>query len=168
MMKKFIIFFFLITIFLLRNENERVVIPNKSIRYRIVANSNNPEDQKLKWDINAELIPIITNITNNSSDLAISRKVIKENLNLIETKIQKYTNNYEISFGKNYFPKKEYHNITYSEGEYESLVIKLGKGNGDNWWCVLFPPLCLIEAKKTNLDDITYTSYVKEVINKYF
>ena len=46
-------------------------------------------------------------------------------------------------------------------------MVTLGDGLGDNWWCVLFPPLCLLEANEDNFDDITYTSYLQELINKY-
>ena len=163
------VFLFLVTVILLSSENKkRAVIPKESIRYRIIAESNSIENQKLKWEINSKLIPIITKITKNSNNINESRKIIKDNLNNIKKIVNKYTNDYDISFGQNYFPKKEYGDVLYSEGNYESLVITLGKGNGDNWWCVLFPPLCLIEAKKTDIDNITYSSYINEVINKYF
>ena len=49
---------------------------------------------------------------------------------------------------------------------YESLVVTLGKGEGDNWWCVLFPPICMIEAEEST--DVEYTTMVKEMMNKYF
>ena len=58
--------------------------------------------------------------------------------------------------------------MTYPAGYYESLVVTLGSGAGDNWWCVLFPPLCLLEAEETNTDDIEYKSFVQEMIEKYF
>ena len=45
-------------------------------------------------------------------------------------------------------------------------MVTLGDGLGDNWWCVLFPPLCLLEATEDNYDDITYTTYIKEIIDK--
>lgn len=69
-------------------------------------------------------------------------------------------------FGFNYFPSKKYKGITYKDGYYESLVVTLGEGKGDNWWCVLFPPLCLLEAEEST--DVEYKSYVKELIDKYF
>ena len=70
---------------------------------------------------------------------------------------------FHINYGKNYFPKKEYDNVIYEEGEYESLVITLGEGIGHNFWCVLFPPLCFEDTKKQE-----YKSFFKEVIDKYF
>ena len=47
-------------------------------------------------------------------------------------------------------------------------MITLGDGLGDNFWCVLFPPLCLLEAEETDTDEVEYTSFIKEIIDKYF
>ena len=55
----------------------------------------------------------------------------------------------------------------YPEGNYESLVITLGFGLGDNWWCVLFPPLCLLEAEEEEVSTANYTFYVREVLEKF-
>ena len=167
MMKKIIIFLFFITIVSLPKGN-KVVIPKESIRFRIIANSNNEEDQKLKWQINKELIPILHDITQNASDIEEMRININNNVNRINNITDKYTNDYRINYGLNYFPEKEYSGVLYPEGDYESLVITLGDGLGDNWWCVLFPPLCLMEAKKTDYSDAQYKLFVKEAINKYF
>ena len=75
---------------------------------------------------------------------------------------------FEINFGLNYFPKKEFKGITYKEGYYESVVITLGEGLGDNWWCVLFPPLCMLEVEESVTNDVEYTTLVKTIIDKYF
>ena len=53
-------------------------------------------------------------------------------------------------------------------GIYESLVITIGEGNGDNWWCVLFPPLCLLEAEKTEIEEVEYQFFVKKMLTKFF
>ena len=74
---------------------------------------------------------------------------------------------YTIKYGMNYFPKKEYQGVIYEEGEYESLVVEIGDAQGDNFWCVLFPPLCLLEGEEENKDNIEYTSFIKEIIEKY-
>ena len=63
--------------------------------------------------------------------------------------------------------KKEYKEVIYNEGNYESLVITLGNGYGDNWWCVLFPPLCLIDAKEKDLSNVEYKLYINEILNNY-
>ena len=65
-------------------------------------------------------------------------------------------------------PEKHYKGVTYKEGNYESLVVKLGEGKGENFWCVLFPPLCLLEAEESDKDEVEYKSFIKEIIDKYF
>ena len=73
---------------------------------------------------------------------------------------------YNVNYGYNYFPEKTYRGITYNEGYYESIVISIGASEGDNWWCVLFPNLCLADYE--NKDDKEYKLWVVETIKKYF
>ena len=73
----------------------------------------------------------------------------------------------DVNFGYNYFPPKEYKGIKYDEGYYESLVVTLCEGKGDNWWCVLFPPICALEEDSENYEKIEYSFYIKEMFNKY-
>ncbi len=167
-MKKIIIALFIVTVLVLINSNNKdVLIPKESIRFRIVANSNSLEDQTRKLEIKEKLEPVITNILSTSNSLEDTRNDIKENLYEVENILKTYDTTYKINYGLNYFPEKTYKGVTYASGDYESLVITLGDGLGDNWWCVLFPPLCLLEASEENLDDVVYTSYVKELLEKY-
>ena len=146
---------------------ENVIIPKESIRYRIVANSNNEIDQYNKHKANEIIFPIINDIMNNSNNIIEARKNINKNVPLIENSLNDLNIKYKVSFGQNYFPTKTYLNNTYSEGNYESLVIYLDEAEGDNFWCVMFPPLCLIDINRENLDKVVYKSYAKEIINKY-
>ena len=167
-MKKIIISLFIVTILLLANKNNtKVLIPDNAIRFRIIANSNSIENQKEKIEIRNELEPIIADILNNSDSKEETKNEIDLNMNEINNVINKYNSNYDINYGLNYFPEKNYKGVTYKAGNYESLVVTLGDGLGDNWWCVLFPPLCLLEANETDYDDITYTSYLQELLNEY-
>ena len=104
---------------------------------------------------------------NNSNNIIEARKNINKNIPLIENSLNDLNIKYKVSFGQNYFPTKTYLNNTYSEGNYESLVIYLDEARGDNFWCVMFPPLCLIDINRENLDKVVYKSYAKEIINKY-
>ena len=72
---------------------------------------------------------------------------------------------YQIHYGNNYFPAKYYKGITYPAGNYESLVITLGSGAGKNFWCVLFPPLCLLENTDEDISDVDYRLYVKKLLD---
>lgn len=167
-MKKIIVCLFIVTVLVLVNKEEtKIIIPEDAIRFRIIANSNSIEDQKEKIEIRNELEPIIGDILTNSNTKEETKTEINNNLYKINHVIDKYNTKYNVNYGLNFFPEKNYKGVTYKEGNYESLVITLGDGLGDNWWCVLFPPLCLLEANETNYDDITYTSYIQELINKY-
>lgn len=147
------------------------LIPDDAIRVRVIANSNSDYDQKIKYEVKDIVEDDMYNILNNVTDLNIARDKIGNNLNIVENDIDKYLKNidynlgFDINYGYNYFPKKKFKGITYNEGYYESLVVTLGSGEGDNWWCVLFPPLCLIEAEEST--DVEYTSLVKEIVDKY-
>ena len=166
-MKKIIVFLFICTILLLSKNNDKFIIPSDSIRFRILANSNTNSDQDIKWQINHDIIPIIDDILKESTTLDDARFKINTNMYNLEKVVNRYTNKYTINYGMNYFPKKEYDGVVYPDGNYESLVITLGDGLGDNWWCVLFPPLCLLDAEDNNTENIEYKSYVKEVIEKF-
>lgn len=167
-MKKIIIALFIVMVLILVNTNNtKVLIPKDSIRFRIIANSNSLEDQTKKLEIKEELEPVLTNLLSTTNSLDETRKEIKNNLYEVENILNNYNTTYKINYGINYFPEKTYKGTTYAQGDYESLVITLGDGLGDNWWCVLFPPLCLLEADEENLDDVVYTSYVKELLEKY-
>ena len=152
------------TIVLLSNKNDEVIIPKSSIRYRIIANSNDKDDQILKLKINEEVLPIIIKSVNEVNNINDAKTSIKNSIPNIKKVLDNYNVGYQINYGNNYFPQKKYKNILYEQGNYESLVISLDKAKGDNFWCVLFPPLCLVD---TNNENIEYESYVKNIINKY-
>ncbi len=147
-------------------KEEMVLIPKDAIRFRIIASSNRITDQKEKLEIKKELEPIFTDIL-NSQTKEESENIIGYSIPRIERVIENHNDDYKINYGLNYFPEKTYKGVTYEAGNYESLVITLGDGLGDNWWCVLFPPLCLLEANEDNIDDYTYSFYIKEVLDRY-
>ena len=134
------------------NKNEEIIIPMDAIRVRIIANSNSAidlyEKKMLKEEIKSDLYNLVSH-ANNSEEAGAS---IKNNIDMIKEIVNNKTNNYKIDYGKNYFPKKVYKGVVYPEGEYDSLVITLGSGQGENWWCVLYPPLCMIDDNNTTTD----------------
>ncbi len=137
----------------------------------MIANSNDEYDQNVKMIVKDNIQYKMYDLLKDTKGVDEARKIINSNLDYIDGEISKtlqslnYNLGYDINYGLNYFPSKEYKGIIYNEGYYESLVITLGEGQGDNWWCVLFPPLCLIEAEAS--DEVEYTSFVKELIDKY-
>lgn len=150
------------------------IIPDDAIRIRVIANSNSEYDQDIKLKVKETLESDMYNLLKDTTDLDEARTLIQNNLNNVESNIDKtlqkenYKLPFTINFGLNYFPEKEFKGITYEEGYYESVVVTLGEGLGDNWWCVLFPPLCMLEAEETNTTDVEYTTMVKTIIDKYF
>lgn len=169
-MKKIIIILAVITSILVVNK-KTVIIPKQSIRFRIIANSNNTIDQSLKMKILSELSSEIKDIENVKNIDEAREKIKKEIPKFTEIvdktlKDNNYNKSFHINYGKNFFPRKQYKNVVYEEGDYESVVISLGDGEGKNFWCVLFPPLCLIDEETQK--NTEYKSFVKEIIDKYF
>lgn len=174
-MKKTIVLFFsiIITYIVIGNvvaSND--IIPDDAIRIRVIANSNSAYDQQIKNKVKETVEYDMYNLLKNTTDLDIAREMIKNNLSIVENNIytllqnEKYMLPFGVDFGLNYFPEKEFKGVKYKEGYYESVVVTLGEGLGDNWWCVLFPPLCMIEAEEST--EVEYTTMVEEIINKYF
>lgn len=150
---------------LVYQKSDDIIIPSDAIRVRIIANSNNIGDLYAKKQIKNEIKDDLYNLVKDAKDSSEARVIISSNLEKITKMISARTDDFKISYGKNYFPKKTYKGVIYEEGHYDSLVITLGEGMGDNWWCVLYPPLCLIEDND-NTTNVEYRSYVMDVLNK--
>ena len=151
---------------------EELVIPDTAIRLRVIPNSNSTFDQNMKQKVKTYLEDNVYTMFSNANSIEEARETINKQLPNIETDIKNifiknnYDMNFKINYGLNYFPEKTYKNITYKEGYYESLVVEIGKAKGDNWWCVLFPTICLLD--KNVDDDVEYKLKVVELIEKIF
>ncbi|WP_206460064.1 stage II sporulation protein R [Anaerovorax sp. IOR16] len=136
------------------------------IRFHVIANSDTEEDQALKREVRDELLKkineelveeAIAQATEEAKEVSLtlndSRDYIKNHLVDIEQaaesviKKEGYTYKATAVLGNRWVPKKSYGNVTFPAGNYEALNISIGEGKGQNWWCVLFPPLCLIGAE---------------------
>ncbi len=148
------------------------IIPDEAIRLRVLANSNSKYDQTIKEKVKTELQTDVYTALKDTKNVDDARYTIKSNLNNFSNTVgnvlkkENYNLGYNIDFGMHYFPSKTYKGINYDEGYYESVLVKLGEGKGDNWWCVLFPPLCLLEAEEST--DVEYKFFVQELIDKFF
>lgn len=173
-MKKTILFLTIIVAFLIYNElkEDTVIIPDTAIRLRVIPNSNSSLDQSMKNKVKEYLENNTYQILKEEDNIEEARKLIKDNIPELEENITKifndnnYNMNYKVNYGYNYFPNKEYRGIKYNEGYYESIVISIGEAQGDNWWCVLFPNLCLIDLEQKN--NVEYKYWIVETINKIF
>lgn len=164
----------MLTSILIYNEfkNNEVIIPDTAIRLRVIPNSNSSLDQSMKNKVKKYLEKNTYATLSNVTDIEEARTKINDSLSNLDININKifkdnkYNMEYTVDFGYNYFPEKKYRGLKYEEGYYESLVITIGEGKGDNWWCVLFPNLCLVDLEnKTNVE---YKSWIVEQINKIF
>ncbi|HHX16311.1 MAG TPA: stage II sporulation protein R [Mollicutes bacterium] len=147
------------------------IIPDDAIRLRVLANSNSSYDQNVKEKVKTQLQSEVYTHLKDAANIDDARDIIKANIGNFDKSIKKvmekenYNIGYNIDFGYHYFPNKEYKGIEYDEGYYESILVKIGKGEGNNWWCVLFPPLCLLEAEEST--EVEYKFFVQEIIDKF-
>ena len=167
-MKKIVIIVAIIVCTLSLNKNYELN-KNNTIRFRVIANSDTLEDQAIKKEIVKNVSGVI-NESQKSTSIEETRNYINNKLPEFNEVVEKtlLDNNdqrdFKVNYGLNYFPKKELNNEEYPEGMYESLVITLGEGQGDNFWCILFPPLCMIEEN----EDYEYKSFFKEIFDNIF
>ena len=173
-MKKLVIVLAIIMIIIVNDyDSTSIIIPTEAIRVRVIANSNDNKDIEEKELLKEEIQPKIYNLLKDVTSIEEARNIIKSNLSNIDFEVKKSlkkqnsNQKYEINYGLNYFPKKNFKGVTYEEGYYESLVITLGEGKGDNWWCVLFPPLCMLEFDEVERSDIEYKTFVGEILDRY-
>lgn len=127
------------------------VIPSEAIRLRILANSDASKDQAIKQKVRDAVNEQITEWVAELTSLADARELLHARLPEIQRIAEKVVAQEEVNqsvtidFGKVQFPTKLYGQFLYPAGEYEAILITLGAGNGANWWCVLFPPLCFLD-----------------------
>jgi stage II sporulation protein R len=129
-------------------------LSDKLIRFHVIANSDLDSDQKVKLKVRDAILKKFGPILEKSGSRDESLAIISDNVEEIE----KVANEILKSEGKDYmakavlgnstFPIKQYGSITLPAGEYTALRVVLGEGDGKNWWCVMFPPLCFIDVTK--------------------
>ncbi|NMS91469.1 stage II sporulation protein R [Clostridioides difficile] len=142
---------------------------DKLIRFHVIANSNTDEDQALKLKVRDEVIKYLQPKLQNSKSIEESEAIIKREYRSLEeiskNIILENGYNYNVKVGIQYsnFPTKQYSNIVLPAGEYKALKIIIGKGEGKNWWCVMFPPLCFVDESNGVIDKST-DDKLKEVL----
>lgn len=163
-MKKILIVIIFFIFCVIYGSNEYIVNEDE-IRFRVIANSNNVDDIIMKEKVVDELSNIIFKDGNRES---IKQNIIN-NLSTMENKIDSlfennnYNKSYNIIYGLNEFPKKEYNGKVYNEGLYESLVVEIGEAKGNNYWCFLYPSLCVsdYENKKLSIEEKEENNKIK-------
>lgn len=129
------------------------------LRLHIIANSDSDEDQELKLKVRDKILEKTGVLFSDSTDLESAEKTVSESLSEFEEIANSviaengYDYTAEASLGDSYFETREYEDFTLPAGNYRSLIINLGKGEGKNWWCVVFPAVCIPAASDAELSD---------------
>lgn len=125
------------------------------VRLHIIANSNSPSDQELKLKVRDRILKEVSNIFEGSTSPEEALKYAKQNSSLIaeiaedEIKKQGFDYDVDIRIGNFPFPTKVYNDIMFPAGSYNAVRVEIGSGMGENWWCVMYPPLCFTDGTVT-------------------
>ncbi|MFS0788443.1 stage II sporulation protein R [Shouchella sp. 1P09AA] len=158
-----------------------------AIRLRILANSDSVSDQMLKRDIRDEINAEITKWVNDVETFDEAVTTIEGNMDeieaIVENELAKYGKDqqFDVAFNEDVsFPTKLYGDLVYPAGLYQAVLVTLGDGEGENWWCVLFPPLCFLdmdnaeakEAEETepvdNQDEVETSFFVVDMFESFW
>lgn len=122
------------------------------LRLHVIANSDSEDDQNLKLLVRDAVLAEAQILLCNVYDRAKAEETVMQNIEILRSVAEKtvFDNGYDypvaIELGKEEYPTKNYESCSFPAGEYTSLRILIGEAAGQNWWCVLFPPLCLSAA----------------------
>ena len=148
------------------------LIPTKTVEYdylrlHIRANSNSEIDQNVKYKIKDLMVNYLTPLLCNVKTKEQAIEIVNLNKNEIANKCINLLNengfNYSanIKINNEYFPTRTYQNTTLESGYYDAVIVELGEASGDNWWCVMYPPLCFVNKNQNN-KQITFKSKLQE------
>ena len=170
-MKRFIAIFFLcatVVVMFIVGLTSTKTYHTEYLRIHIRANSNSDVDQAVKYEIKDEIVEFLTPIISSCKTKSEFTYAINQNLSNIESIANKILaqNNFDYKSSakiKNeYFPVRSYDNVTLESGYYDALIVGLGEAKGDNWWCVVFPPLCFVSTDS----EAEYKSFIYEWYKK--
>lgn len=132
----------------MENLGMQSAIAGKVIRFHVLANSDSQVDQKLKLKVRDDINQMLKGKLESMKSVKQARKFLGENLEKIEQVAQKRIRQEGFSYDvmaklcTSHFPDRTYEGHTFPEGDYEALKVVIGKGEGHNWWCVMYPNLC--------------------------
>lgn len=166
--RKFILYFVIIlSLYCILSYGRRKVeagdgnVSDKIIRFHVVANSDSPEDQALKLKVRDRILNEIGPEMSSFNSKAQSEEYLGKNIehikNIAKEELAEYGSDYDVAveLKKSSFPVKMYSNIALPAGEYDALKVTIGNGQGKNWWCVMFPPLCFVDVTHGVTDETT-------------
>lgn len=138
------------------------------LRIHIRANSNDIEDQNVKYKVKEGVVEALIPLLAEIETFEEAKKVMSENFDLIESVANEilasegFEYKAKAEIDNEYFPTRTYENLTLEEGYYDALILRLGTGNGDNWWCLVYPAFCFTSSSK--MGNVVYVSKIWEII----
>lgn len=141
------------------------------LRIHIRANSNEIEDQNVKYKVKEGVVDALIPILADVETFEEAKVIMEENFALIEAtannilKENGFTYTARASIDNEYFPTRVYDELTLEEGYYDALILRLGSGTGDNWWCLVYPAFCFTSSDNPN--NVVYISKIWEMINSW-
>lgn len=132
-------------------QNISTDIANSVFRLHVIANSDSQEDQNLKYIVRDNLLKYMNELCVNCKSKEEAIDLVNENKNQFKTialdtiREQGYDYDVNINVGNFEFPTKYYGDISLPAGYYDALRVEIGEAKGQNWWCVMFPPLCFVD-----------------------
>lgn len=155
-LKMFILLSFLLFIYtsicaITYAQNISTNISDSVFRLHVIANSNSSEDQNLKYKVRDNLLKYMNELCRNCSTKEEAIELVNENRDSFKKiavntiKENGYSYNVNINIGNFEFPTKTYGDISLPAGYYDALRVEIGEAKGQNWWCVMFPPLCFVD-----------------------
>jgi len=164
----------LITALCLAISKQSATLPTTAyVRVHIRANSNDSIDQAVKYQVRNAVVDYLTPIIAECQTVNDAHNALSSHLGDIDSVANGVLSKAGFSYkaksriNDEYFPTRAYNDIVLNEGVYDALIVDLGSGTGDNWWCVIYPPLCFIGAENTGANGIIYKSKIVEIINKF-
>ncbi len=136
---------------------------NNLLRFHVIANSDSEMDQNLKRDVRDRILEEFGHILAESDNFSQTKTMVLENLAEIEETARRevvrqgFSYSVRAMLGEFDFPVKSYGSLVLPAGQYEALRIVIGAGTGQNWWCVLFPPLCFVDISSSVVNELPRT-----------
>lgn len=150
---------FLALLFCLYAEKVNQDLSDSMIRLHIVANSDSDADQALKYRVRDAVIAYMTEHMGSLQNKEAAGAYVGDHLGELETVANQivaeegFSNPVKVSFGKYPFPTKRYENVVLPAGFYDAVKVEIGQAEGENWWCVMFPPLCFVDDSKGEIEE---------------
>ena len=141
------------------------------LRIHIRADSNDDDDQAVKMLVKEDVSDYLTSLLKGVSTFRDAYEILESSLDEIESRAEKVLEDNGFFYGaeaklnNEYFPTRAYEDVVVESVFYDALIINLGSGKGDNWWCVIYPPLCFVKAEAG--EGFKYKSKIKELWDKY-